>query len=438
MRKYFHNAQWLRFACAFYLVLYHSVPAAQVHATGIMQQLTLGMFNLGFFATSIFFTLSGFLMANAYANYDGSSARVANPMRFLLNRLAVIYPIHIVALILYAVVAVYSGKLLLANFGGLDQFLGREPWIRETLGQSTFLLSLGMSVTLTQAWNPFFLNLNGASWSLSALLFFYLLFPVLTPKLLRPRRKLALLFALMAVYSLPALLLAFADVDSQVWVGLLHRNPLFRLPEFMAGILLFGICHDRRTLASTPRPRFGMIGIAIAIVLGAMLLTAYVTSNGPGYVWYLLHNGALLPVALLTVFIATHSASLPLTKFGDRLGAASLCIFALHAPIGSIFKVIVASGAATAAANCPTKSSACAAGLSQFEALGVLVLYLIAVVVVAFLVQEKFVVPTSRWLRDRIGRKLPLDDSWVSMKPVVRHSDSGASPGSAATPQTIA
>jgi peptidoglycan/LPS O-acetylase OafA/YrhL len=406
MRRHFDNAQWLRFCCAFYLVLYHSLPAARVSSSSMAQSLVFGLFNLGFFATSIFFTLSGFILAHAYANYDGANARVHDPARFVRNRLSVIYPIHVLALLLYAVIAAASGKLLIANFGDLDQFLGREAWIKQSLGIGPFLLSAASSLTLTQAWNPLFLNLNGASWSLSALLFFYLLFPPLAPRLLGTRRKWPLLLGLWIAYSIPAIALTALRIDDAVWAGVMHRNPLLRLPEFLAGIVMYGLCRDQGSFDS-PQVRRWLPACGLAVI-AALLAAAWVAASGPRYSWYLMHNGALLPLALLVVFIASHAAKPPLASLGNRLGNASLCIFALHAPIGALFKLALAP-AAPAAHGCTVQSTACAGGLSQVQALGVLMLYLVVVVAAAMFVQERFVAPLSRWLRGKASRAIPAD-----------------------------
>ncbi|MGF6920387.1 hypothetical protein [Paraburkholderia sp. 40] len=71
--------------------------------------------------------------------------------------------------------------------------------------------------------------------------FFHLLFPALAPRLLSMRLKSTMLMAMWGA-SLLAAVIVVAGGWYQAWpIGVLHTNPLVRLPEFLAGILAYGI-----------------------------------------------------------------------------------------------------------------------------------------------------------------------------------------------------
>lgn len=402
MRRFYYNAQWLRFACAIYLVIYHSVSAVRASPTTDVS-LFGATFGLGFFATSVFFVLSGFLLSHAYAEFrdDGVGLRVERRL-FFANRLSAIYPVHLFAMLAYLLLAWGAGKAMLGNFGGLDEFLGRAPWQKIALDPVEFWGNLGLTLVLLQAWNPYFLNLNGATWSLSALLFFYALFPWIMPRLLGARRKGRLLLLVFLVYSLPAIVLYLAQIDGALATGAMHRNPLLRLPEFVSGILLYGLVRERPPERDEGPGRL----IAMAVLAMISLVAAGQASViGSKYVWYLLHNGALLPVAVLIVHLTTRLPDLPGRGLATRLGAASLCIFALHAPIGMAFKLALGGGGGGGGASaCPPRSVACAAGLNQLEAIAMLGVYLVVVVAAALLAQSWLVGPLNRALRARLSR----------------------------------
>lgn len=399
MKRYYVNAQWIRFICAIYLVVYHSVTAMQT--SGDDHQGVLGStFGLGFFATSVFLVLSGFLLSHAYAEFKGNDILLrGGTRRFMINRISAIYPIHLLSLLLYLVLAWSAGKAMVANFGGLEQFLGRAPWQKVELDAATFSMGLVLSVTLLQAWNPEFLSLNGASWSLSTLLFFYAVFPLIMPLLLKVRRRHWLLVTLIVLYSLPAILLYAFQIDGTDATGMMHRNPLLRLPEFAAGIVLFGIVRDR---GPKPPTSLGMVFVLGALLCVSLLLAGAVAASGSPYVWYLLHNGALLPSSLLLVYLAAVTRDLPAVALGTRLGNASLCIFALHGPVGLVFKMLLARPSAEVGA-CPAGAVACAAGLTPLQSLGVFLLFLASVIVLALAAQRYVVSPAARLLRSRFA-----------------------------------
>ncbi|VTL97666.1 acyltransferase [Pseudomonas aeruginosa] len=58
-----------------------------------------------------------------------------------------------------------------------------------------------LQILLLQAWNPYYLTFNAPLWSLSTLMFFYLAFPFVAPRLMRSRHKWKVLAAGLAGLS---------------------------------------------------------------------------------------------------------------------------------------------------------------------------------------------------------------------------------------------
>jgi peptidoglycan/LPS O-acetylase OafA/YrhL len=122
-------------------------------------------------------------------------------------------------------------------------------------------------------------------------MFFYLLFPLLLPWLLRvhqPRRLLALLLVLWALSCGPGLFFAkFPALPLFQWV---YAFPPARLPEFVsgmvAGLLVF-------------RQGWRVPGWAVAVAWA--LAGAYLARIGPYFEGYVAHNVLGLPALVLTV-----------------------------------------------------------------------------------------------------------------------------------------
>lgn len=341
-RERFLGLEWLRFGLGLYIVVFHTLhnyPAI----SGWSHYVT----DIGFFSTSTFFVLSGFLLAHVYLDHRQSMREPAR--RFWIKRFANLYPIHIGALLLAMLVSTAVGQLAItpedadasARFVLYDvnNDLGQtDPGaLRHDMSDIELGINLALNATLLHAWNPLYLTFNPPSWSISALMFFYLVFPWAAPRLFRVRhvgRALALTHLL---YLLPPLVVIALTDFGMPETGILHRNPLIRLPEFIAGILLC-VLYSRWKRAGYWPGRGASLAMALWIVLSVV---GAVWLLGQGRAWYyLLHNGLLLPAQLMLVLLMTRvppPASSRWRRLAERLGGASLPMFALHVPLYVIF-----------------------------------------------------------------------------------------------------
>jgi peptidoglycan/LPS O-acetylase OafA/YrhL len=173
----------------------------------------------GFAGVTFFFVLSGFILTYNYQHRFGA-LRPRAVWNFWVARAARVYPLHFLGFL----------AMLPPNFALLRL-------------QPARALKLALpNLTLTHAFVPrgeYYFSFNAVSWSLSDEAFFYLVLPpllwgLLSFRLAGPRRSALLLLVTWAA-SLAAVW-QFRDHPRAHW--LFYVNPLFRLTDFLAGVLL--------------------------------------------------------------------------------------------------------------------------------------------------------------------------------------------------------
>ncbi len=197
-------------------------------------------------AVSFFFVLSGFLLARAYGGRvadGGFSTR-----GFLFRHFCKLYPLHL---------------LLFAAVLALDTADGRV-WSP---------VQLAANLLLVQTWLPsgsFTFIVNGVSWYLCDIFFFYLAFALLYR--VAARLSLRQSVAAFALYAVVYAALVWRMPEQ--WVNpVLYVNPLLRLPDFAAGIVLFRLCVSPRAGSFAQRcPVCVLRALPVALVFAAWWL----------------------------------------------------------------------------------------------------------------------------------------------------------------------
>lgn len=390
--------EWLRFILGLYIAVFHTlyyypgIRGWSGYVTG-----------LGFFATSTFFILSGFLLTHVYIKplpSEGHYGLRESRYSFLVRRLANLYPIHIGAMLLIIVVMALLPVLQLtpedtsASVRAVMLDVNNGASGAYVLSNTELIWAAVENITLTQAWNPYYLTFNLPAWSISTLFFFYLTFPWLAMWLWHRRQPMKALVLTNVLYLIPPLIvIAFTDWGTPE-TGVLHRNPLIRLPEFAAGILLCVWYHRHQSTTHT----LGMhkIAILMGLIAGSLMMGEWLLWPGHSAAWrYLLHNGLLMPAQLALIYLCLF---VPTPKrpnwqhWASRLGGASLPMFALHVPLYLAFSRLEMALSGTAPAQCMTSISACSAqaGTISFTWYP---LFLVLTVAFCVLFQERFVVP---------------------------------------------
>lgn len=292
-----HHLDALRIIAAGAVVVLHYSDYVKDHSAGrFMVEHTLH-FNL---FVDLFFVVSGFVIASQYLDkVDG----FPSIWRFLWRRLARIYPLHLATLMFYAVIAL----ALYADLAKTDN-PARYP-----------LSDIPAQLLLLHALDGQRLTFNFPSWSLSAEMFCYLIFPLVA--LLATRRK-ALVVALVI---LPALAnsIYVAAAGTEPWAEWINKGGVFRaLPGFNLGVACYIF---RNQIARWRIPPSALTFSLIAFVLLGWLLPEMATLV------------AVYVIAIVAIQCDSSGATTLLTRLRfDRASAYTYSCYMLHIPVATI------------------------------------------------------------------------------------------------------
>ena len=292
----------LRFFAAFAVVVFHS-GASYLRNLRILPEPILNVIFNGYVGVTFFFVLSGFILQIVYS---GHLVERGSIRKFFEARVARIYPVYLLALIL---LFPNEGRL---GFMAIPQFLLLQSW--------------------PLSGHPEFYNWNLPAWTLSAELFFYLLFPFFSR--LAERVGLAAKLVVLAICGLFVLITASPYVTTNVqvpqqWMAYVPV-PLLRLPEFVMGVMIGQLAAQRGTKKGSPVWP-GVLIIAIIVTLA--------TTRDP-------HVAAV--VTLLSAALIYALATSPPTRLYSvlswrplvLLGASSYSLYLLHAPLHALLGLI--------------------------------------------------------------------------------------------------
>lgn len=394
MRKNFVGLDLVRFALAVYLMVFHTI-----HDYPQAERLPfIELADLGGFATSSFFILSGFILTHLYV--DETHEIRGGTHSFFVKRLSNLYPIHWLGLFLFVLVSLAGTRsaetFLLPTLTGGEQQVVQLSAVPATF---TWLLN----VFMLQAWDARVSSINGPSWSLSCLLFFYLLFPILGPRFANMRRRGLALASLWAVYLVPPVTVVLLGMYGPRAVGTIEHNPLLRIPEFLSGCLLYGLYASGRLRWMTRTPH--RKAAATAFIVACFVLASRLVAIGPLSFHYIVHNGALLPAELALISLCA-DVSVPEWAHGisARLGNAALSIFAIHSAIFMMMsKALKLTASGESVWQCVVHFAACAARAKTVTpAMTWYPLYLLFTIAASVLFQERCVAPVRSAIRRRL------------------------------------
>jgi peptidoglycan/LPS O-acetylase OafA/YrhL len=176
----------------------------------------------------IFFVLSGFILTMNYRSWFADAVRRSSYFKFLQRRLARIYPLHFVMLVLII------SLVLIANFAGLTTRLGLSRFDFSKLPETFLLVHAwgGIFSSGLGEWNP-------PSWSISIEALAYLLFPPVLWLTVRPFATRPWIPVIVAT-AVGVLLNALLPWDVS-GVGGIARG----LSEFVLGCFAFGLLDGR-------------------------------------------------------------------------------------------------------------------------------------------------------------------------------------------------
>jgi len=273
----------LRFFAAFWVVMYHYWPNLSTGAPP-------AMIAKGYLGVEAFFTLSGFILCHVYLQGFGQGKfRYGD---FLWNRLARVYPLHLVTLAGVGLMAVAAG---LAGIAVDPNMLAWQ--------------ALPANLLLVQAWG--FAPVSGwnhPSWSISAEWFAYLSFPAFAYAAwrLRSRPRLAVGLALALIAALyPAfqVLAGFPLTEATIRWGALRIVPCFAY-----GCALHALW---RSGAVTGR----FCGLGACLAGAAVLLAVHLRAPDPVIVMTL--GGLIVMLAAMAASGSRFATQAPLVYLGE-------------------------------------------------------------------------------------------------------------------------
>ncbi|MBS1708852.1 MAG: acyltransferase [Armatimonadetes bacterium] len=316
----------VRFFAAVLVVFYHfwrsMVPQAPSNA----------FISQGFMGVSLFFVLSGFILAHVYL--PGREGDFPSK-KFWVARFARVYPVYALAFLLEI-------PLLAMAVAASD-----APAKKGLVMGGTLLANLA----LLQAWyTGLKWRWNFPSWSLSVEAFFYALFPFVATKMPRSSSVLKALGGVAVCYLFVILPPLFLGATGRVWSAgagdqlsqAMTFNPVIRAPEFVMGIFLWQLVNElEKTLDPAKLKRLGQWCLYGS--LSALLVLSVVF---PTELPFLNQRGVLDPVFALLIMGLAHVTDSAVGRFLGSptlllLGEASYSLYILQGPVHEWMEAVI-------------------------------------------------------------------------------------------------
>lgn len=238
-------------------------------------------------AVPFFFALSGFILTYNYEGLEGY-----RPGKFFATRIARLWPVHVACLMLgFILLPAYSSALATV-----------QGW-----------QTLAANVLLVHDWIPsyrFAFSFNAVSWSISAEMFFYALFPLLIVS--RRRMLIGLIIALVTNIALLTLTRSVQiDMSGNIferspYFAYAHLHPVSSVPGFILGMLAASVFRQFQSV----RLGFTIATIAEVAAVGIILWwfsAGFNSLRPPGLspvanVYYSFNSALLLAPIIVFVF----------------------------------------------------------------------------------------------------------------------------------------
>ena len=295
---------FLRFLASLLIVLYHFGAESPLRIERFHQ-----VFSRGFLATDFFLILSGYVLGRAYGASTLSGQ--ISPARFWLRRAARVWPGHLMVL------AAMAGLVLILNAVGTDAHKpSRFAWDQ-----------LPVQALLVHAWGVPSDGWNLPSWSLSALIVCYALFPALWKGANALRHALLLpLVGAAVVIGFEVIARVFFDqalADLRFQFGVVRALPLF----------ILGACLARAVEMDWPSEKTARILLwgGVAVLVGWQSLDRYAL---PDVLWFDLPSLAAISCIILG------AGRLPVKQpraWIEQAAKLSFALFITHILVGVIY-----------------------------------------------------------------------------------------------------
>ncbi|MEY4136099.1 MAG: hypothetical protein RL205_227, partial [Actinomycetota bacterium] len=251
----------IRFVAAAWVLLYHL--QGPLNTLGLLGIPVFGdVLRVGRLGVDLFFALSGFILTHTYLTRLGPKLKGRGTVDFWWLRLARVYPVHLVMLVMAGIAVVAQAKV---TGDALDR-----DWLNP--------IDFGKNLLLVQEWGP---NpqrgWNFVAWSLSMEWLAYLIFPLLILLIwvFYERLRTGWIVVIWCAVMAPLVIYAFTTGDAYYtssW-GSTYRI----LTEFTAGAVTYLIV--RRLLPDgsiDPRPRVQRLATTLSVAMPLLVIAGAV------------------------------------------------------------------------------------------------------------------------------------------------------------------
>jgi len=256
----------IRFVAAFWVFAYHLQGPFNV--LGLLSIPVLGdVMRVGRLGVDLFFALSGFILTHTYLTRMGPKLRGGDTVRFWWLRLARIYPVHLVMLIV-------AGLAVFAQARVLGEVIDRDWW-----NPIDFVKNL----LLIQEWGP---NpergWNFVAWSLSMEWLAYLAFPLLVLILWRMHKKIPTFVLVIAWFAVLAPLVGYGLGTSDPYYTDNWGSTYRIASEFTAGAITYLIVQRlARSEDRVQRPAEWLSAVLPVLVVAGAVFLAWLPAAQP-------------------------------------------------------------------------------------------------------------------------------------------------------------
>lgn len=294
----------LRFLFALLVLLSHITYLVKSNSNLLWNFLNVGVD--GGVGVSFFFILSGFVITMVYG--DRIFRKEINKKGFIFKRIVRVYPLHLITLLFILPYYFYSLSL-----NG------------QVVHVANFVQNLFLNIFLLQSFYPkleVYFSFNSPAWSISTIMLFYLLFPLIIPIIIKYRK--ANLWGT-GILSL-LLLLGMAYLNSGLSHYIFYVNPVVRLLDFFIGVNLFLILKDKKLNVSYPAATLLEFG-ALFIVLAAILFHHHIPINYRYSIYYWPSAVILIAIFYFNKGLVSEFLSCRIAFF---LGQISFSFYLIH------------------------------------------------------------------------------------------------------------
>ena len=265
MSVFIRQLTGIRFVAAFWVFTYHLQGPFNV--LGLLSIPVMGdVMRVGRLGVDLFFALSGFILTHTYLTRMGSSIRGSATLRFWWLRLARIYPVHLVMLVV-------AGLAVFAQARILGEDIDRDWW-----NPIDFIKNL----LLIQEWGP---NpergWNFVAWSLSMEWLAYLVFPVLVLILWRMHKKVPTFVLVIAWFAVLAPLVGYGLGTSDPYYTNNWGSTYRIATEFTAGAITYLIVQRLSERERMHTPAAWLSAILPALVVAGAVILAWLPAAQP-------------------------------------------------------------------------------------------------------------------------------------------------------------